>query len=82
VKNAGEIGGADRGVFFGAARESGSHQKSVRGDGQCGVVMKATPVTFFVVAQAKFLLQFLVVALDAPAQLDQADECLERKALR
>ena len=40
--------------------------------------MKASPPAAFVVAEAKFLLEILVVALDAPAQFGGVDEGLDR----
>jgi len=65
---------ADGEVFFGAAGEARSHQEAVGGYGQRGVMVRAAPVTPLVMTKSGFLFQFLVVALDAPAQLDQADQ--------
>src|ERR1700675_3441351 len=53
------------GVFFGAGQAL-QHQESVGCHAQTGVVMEAAPVSPFEVAQAEFLLEFLVVALNAP----------------
>src|SRR5688572_2343555 len=69
-----DVGRADRTVFFGAAREARAHQESVCGDGQRGVVMEAAPVAAFVMIEPEFLFELLVVAFDAPAQLDEADQ--------
>ena len=41
-------------------------------------MMKAAPVAAFEVSQAKFLLQFFVVALDAPAQFGDGNEFAQR----
>ncbi len=46
------------------------------------MMVKAAPVAPLVVPEAKLLLQFLVVALDAPAQLDQTDQLFEGDARR
>jgi hypothetical protein len=45
------------------------HQESVGGDAQAGVVVEAAPAPSFIVPQPHFLLEDLVVALDAPAHL-------------
>jgi len=37
-------------------------------------MMKSAPVPTFEMAQAKFLFQFFVVALDAPAQFGDANQ--------
>jgi hypothetical protein len=44
--------------------------------------MKPAPASSFVVAQAQFLLEVLVVALDAPAHLGFEDHALQRHVLR
>jgi hypothetical protein len=49
-------------------------EKRVRHSAQGDMVMKASPGSAFEVVQTDFALHFLVVALDAPAQLDQAYE--------
>lgn len=53
-------------------------QEAIGGDAQGGVVMKAPPVSPFVVGQAKLLLEFPVIALDAPAHLGDEDQLIER----
>src|SRR5665213_3467472 len=68
---------ADGGVFFGAAGKARAHQEAIGGDAQGSVVVKATPVAPLIVTEPEFLLQFLIVALDAPAQLDQTDQFFE-----
>ena len=40
--------------------------------------MKAAPTSAFVMTEADFLFEFLVVALDAPAPFCLGDECGER----
>jgi len=35
--------------------------------------MKAAPTTAFIVSETEFLLEVLIVALDAPAQLGEID---------
>src|SRR5438094_8446867 len=49
-------------------------EKRVRRDAQRGVVMKATPTAAFEVIEPEFVLELLVVALDATAKLGQPDE--------
>ena len=44
--------------------------------------MEAAPAPTLVVPEPQFLLELLVVALDAPAQLGQVDEALEDNVLR
>ena len=41
------------------------------------MMMEAAPSTTFIVSEAEFLLEVLVVALDAPAQLGQIDQCAQ-----
>ena len=41
------------------------------------MVVEAAPPAPFVIAKAEFLLEFLVVALDPPAQFRQIDEAVE-----
>ena len=45
-------------------------------------MMEASPASPFKVSQTEFALQFLVVALDAPAQLDEVDEVFESYVFR
>jgi len=46
------------------------------------MVMEAAPVAAFVMTQSYLLLKFLIVALDPPAQLRQADHLFERDVFR
>ena len=39
--------------------------------------MEAAPAAPFIITQAEFLLEFLVIALDPPAQLGQVDQPIE-----
>src|SRR3954447_9645514 len=41
-------------------------------------MMEAAPAPSFVVSQAQFLFQLLVIALDPPAQLGQIDQAIKR----
>src|SRR3954452_18731424 len=41
-------------------------------------MMEATPAASFVVPEAQFLFQLLVIALDPPAQFGQIDQAIER----
>lgn len=66
-----EVGEIDR-VFF-TATESRADPEAVGGDAQARVVVEAAPVAALVVTQAEFLLQLLIVALDAPAQFGLID---------
>jgi len=52
-------------------------QEAVGGDAQRGAMMEATPASAFEVAKPEFLLELLVVTLDAPAQLGQIDQTFE-----
>ena len=53
----------------GGNRRPFGNEKAVGGDAERGVVMKAAPATAFIVSETEFLLEVLIVALDAPAQL-------------
>src|SRR6266511_2690709 len=57
-------------------------QESVGRDAHGGVMMKAEPPAAFKVAQPDLLLEFLIVALDAPAQLGGVDQIAEWDVLR
>lgn len=57
-------------------------QKPVGRDAQCRVMMEAAPAAPLVMAEPEFLLQFLVIPLDAPAQLGEIDETLEGDVVR
>ena len=54
-------------------------QEPVRRNTQGGVMMKATPVSSLVMAQAELLFQFLVVPLNAPAHLGDSDQFYKRR---
>src|SRR5882757_6939623 len=45
------------------------------------MVVEAAPPAPFVIAKAEFLLEFLIVALDPPAQFRQSDEAVEGDVL-
>ena len=53
-------------------------QKSVRRNTQCGVMMKTTPVSSLVVAQAELLFKLLIVSFDAPAHFGCLDQLHKR----
>ena len=55
--------GVERSFF---TTQSFEHDKSIGGDARRGVMMEATPVAAFVVRQAEFGFELLVVALDQP----------------
>jgi hypothetical protein len=63
------------GRFF-SARQPLQYQEPIGGNAQTGVMVKASPVPAFVVSEAKFLLQLLTVALNAPTSLDRPDHFL------
>ena len=49
---------------------------------QAGVVVEASPASAFEVVEADFLLEVLVVALDAPPELGQLDQAIEGDIFR
>ena len=49
-------------------------QEAVGGDAQRGVVVKTSPASPFIVAEADLLLQVLIITLDTPPQLRGIDE--------
>src|SRR6202163_4174081 len=49
-------------------------QESVGRDAQRGVMVEAAPSAPFIMAEPDLLLEFLIVALDAPAQLGEIDQ--------
>ena len=53
-------------------------QESVGCDAQRGVMVKASPSPPFKMAEPYLLLEVLIVTLDAPAQLGQIDQTMER----
>ena len=65
------------GVFF-TAGEVLQHEKSIGSDAQARMMMKASPIASFVMTKTDFLLEFPVVALDAPAQFDGGHQFPER----
>ena len=56
-------------------------RKSVSGDAERGMMVKATPTSTFVMAQAEFTFQLFVITFDAPAQFGIIDECGEGRVL-
>lgn len=64
--------------FFTALRETLMKQESVSSDTQRRMVVKATPVAPFVLPQARFLLEFPIVALDASAHLGHEHQTIQR----
>src|SRR3982751_5171059 len=52
-------------------------QEAIGGDAQTGMVVEAAPAAALVVPEPKFLLELLVVALDAPSELGEFDQALE-----
>lgn len=53
-------------------------EESISGDAEACMMMEASPATPLVMAEPEFLFEFLIVALDAPAQFGGADERCER----
>ena len=53
-------------------------QESVGCDAQRGVMVKASPSAALKMAEPYLLLEVVIVALDAPAQLGQIDQTMER----
>src|SRR3954452_22344012 len=51
--------------------------ESVGRNAQRGVMIKAAPAASLVVSKAQFLFQFLVIALDPPAQFGQINQAIE-----
>src|SRR6185437_2948576 len=89
----GRIGGAagsitaGNGRFFdcsGTIRSRGGNplplgdQKPVSCNRHRAVMVEASPGAPLIMTQADFLLEFLIIALDAPAQLGEIDEVAER----
>src|SRR5215468_4936206 len=64
-------------VSEGGNRFSLRDQKSVGGDAQCCVMVKAAPTSPLEMAKANLLFEVMVVALNAPAQFDHIDELTE-----
>ena len=57
------------------------HQESVGRNVRSSVVVEPPPAATFVRAQAEVLLQVLVVALDAPMLMGDADQLVDRRLL-
>src|ERR1035441_10110506 len=57
-------------------------QESIGGDAQRGMVVEAAPSSPFEMSQPDLLLEFLIVALDAPAQLGDVDQLAEGDVFR
>ena len=49
-------------------------QEAIGGNAECGMMMEAAPGTALEVVKPQFLLEFLEVALDSPAQLGGPDQ--------
>lgn len=56
-------------------------QKAVCGNAERGMVMEAPPPSTLVMAEPDLLFQVPIVPLDAPAQLHQVHQVLERDVL-
>jgi hypothetical protein len=52
-------------------------EESVRGGAESGVVVEASPGAALEVVEADLLFHLLIIALDPPAQLGEANEGLE-----
>ena len=66
----------------GGKSRSFADQESISGDAERGVVMETSPTAPLEVREADLTFQFLVVALDAPAQFSGVDENFERCVFR
>src|SRR5271157_5947198 len=66
----------------GGNRRPLGNQKPIGGDAQRGVVVEAAPSTAFEMSKSDFLLELLIIALDAPAQLGEVDQISEGNVLR
>ena len=71
-----------RGVRRGGKEASLQHQEAVGGDGQGSVMVKTAPVAAFKMAQVKFLFEFLVITLDAPAQFGSGHQLAKAEGSR
>ena len=58
------------------------HQEAIDGDAECRMVVEAAPAAAFEVAQAEFLFQFLIIALDNPSLLGQSGQVSQLDILR
>ena len=52
-------------------------QEAIGGNAQCCVVMEAAPPAPFEMAEPNLLFEFLIVALNAPAQLGDVNEIVK-----
>jgi len=57
-------------------------EKAISGYAQRRVMMKAAPASSLEVPQAEFLLELLIIALNAPAQFCKSHEFLDRRVSR
>lgn len=67
----------ERGFFGAAMAEALGNEKAVSGDTQGGMVMKAQPASALVMRKSELLLEFLVIAFDAPAHLGDEDQLFQ-----
>ena len=58
------------------------HEEAVSDGAECGVVVEASPGAALEVVEADLLFEFLIVALDSPAELGVGDESAQRSASR
>ena len=66
----------------GGKSRSLADEESISGDAQRRVVVETAPSSTFEMREPQFALEFLVVALDPPAQFGDVDEFGERRVLR
>src|SRR5208337_192381 len=64
---------------WGGNRRSFADEKTVGGDAEGGVMMESAPASPFEMGEAELAFEFLVVALDAPAQFGRVDENVDRR---
>src|SRR6202022_1618465 len=63
-------------------RQAFGDKKAVSRYAQRRMMMKAAPAAALEMPQAEFLLELLVIALDAPAQFGESHELLDRRGSR
>src|ERR1700683_4544007 len=61
----------------GGNRRSFADEETISGDAQGCVMMEAAPASPLEMGEAEFAFQFLVIALDAPAQFGRVDQDLD-----
>ena len=66
-------------VASGGKNAAFGDQEAVGRNAECGMMMEAAPGTALEVVESQLLLEFLEVALDAPAQLGQPDHRFKRR---